>query len=398
MLIGVVGKANVGKSTFFKAATLAEAEIANYPFTTIEKNEGVGFVRVDCVDKEFGIDCKPKFGYCIKNNRFVPVHMIDVAGLVPGAHLGKGRGNQFLDDLRQADVLIHVIDISGGTNAQGEVIEPLSYDPAEDVRFLEEEIDMWFFGILKKPWGRFSKQLKQEGKEIEKEITKQFSGLKIEEGSVREAIERLNLDKDAYKWTEEQLKQFATLLRKKSKPMIIAANKIDVPGTEKNLEKLKREFPECIIIPCSAESELALKEAAKHNLIEYIPGENNFRMINENKLNEKQKNALDFIKEDILEKYGTTGVQDVLNDAVFKLLKYIAVFPVATAKLTDKDGNPLPDCFLIPEKSTALEFAFKVHTDIGENFIKAADLKTKKVIGKESTLKHLDVIEIMTKR
>src|SRR3989338_5626200 len=139
MLIGVVGKANVGKSTFFKAATLAEVEIANYPFATIKPNHGTGYVRVDCAEKFFNVKCNPRFGYCIEGIRFVPVDMLDVAGLVPGAHEGKGMGNQFLDDLRQADALIHVVDVAGTTNEKGEPITPGSYDPADDIKFLEEE-------------------------------------------------------------------------------------------------------------------------------------------------------------------------------------------------------------------------------------------------------------------
>lgn len=398
MLIGVVGKANVGKSTFFKAATLAEVDIANYPFTTIEKNEGVGFVKIECAGREFKVECKPKFGYCLNNKRFVPVHMIDVAGLVPGAHLGKGRGNQFLDDLRQADVLIHIVDISGSTNENGGPVPALSYDPAEDIKFLEEEIDMWFFGILKKPWERFSRQLQQEGKKIEKEVAKQFSGLKITEEIVKEAIRSLNLEQDPTKWSEKELKNFATFLRKKSKPMIIAANKIDVPGAAKNLEKVKKEFQDYIIVPCSAESELALKEAAKHHLIEYVPGSRDFKIAEEKELSDRQKNALSFIKKGILEQHGSTGVQEVLNKAVFELLGYIAVFPVATNKLADKDGNILPDCFLVPQNTTTQDFAFKIHTDIGADFIKAIDLKTKQIIGKEAHLKNLDVVEIVTKK
>ncbi len=398
MLIGCVGKANVGKSTFFKAATLADVEIANYPFTTIDKNQGIGFVKVDCAEREFKVKCNPKFGYCTGSRRFIPIEMIDVAGLVPEAHLGKGHGNAFLDDLRQADALIHIIDISGGTNEHGEPITPLSYDPANDIRFLETEIDMWFYGLLKKSWEKFAKQVRQEQKEIEEEVAKQFSGLKIDEGMVKKVFDRLKLNTDATAWAEGQLRQFATELRKVSKPIIIAANKIDFPGSEENLEKLKREFPDYMITGCSAESEVALKEASKHGLISYIPGEDNFEIIDINKLNEKQKNALNFIKRNILEKYGTTGVQDVLNKAVFEMLDYIAVYPVANPRLQDQFGNILPDCLLVPKDTTALKFAFKVHTDIGNSFIKAIDLKTKKVIGKESKLNDGDVIEIVTSK
>src|SRR3989338_977131 len=115
MLIGVVGKPSTGKSTFFKASTLADVEIANYPFTTIKPNRAVVFVKIECVDKEFGKQCSPRIGYCVNGKRFVAVELLDVAGLVPGAHEGKGLGNQFLNDLNQADALIHIVDISGST-------------------------------------------------------------------------------------------------------------------------------------------------------------------------------------------------------------------------------------------------------------------------------------------
>lgn len=398
MLVGVVGKANVGKSTFFKAATLAEVEIANYPFTTIKKNEGFGFVKVDCVDKEFDAKCQPKHGYCLKNKRFVPVQLIDVAGLVPGAHEGKGMGNQFLDDLRQADALMHIVDISGSTNEKGEPVPSGSYDPANDIKFLEIELDMWYLRLIKKGWGEFSKKVVQEKSEIPKALAKHLSGLGINEKLIEELLKKLNLGENIAEWDDDTLKKIAIELRKITKPMIIACNKIDVQGAAETFTRIENEFPEHMLIACSAESELALKEAAKHDLIEYIPGEANFEATKEEKLSDKQKQALDFIKNNILKKYNSTGVQEVLDKAVFELLKHIAVFPVATPKLTDKDNNILPDCFLVPENITALDFAFKIHTDIGNNFIKAVDLKTKQVIGKEHNLKNRDVIEIVTSK
>ena len=162
MLVGIVGKPNVGKSTFYKAATLAEAEIANYPFATIKPNEGVGYVRLPCADKDFNTQCNPRTGFCVNHFRFVPIQLLDVAGLVAGAHEGKGMGNQFLDDLRQADVLIHVIDVAGSTNDKGEPIVVGGHDPAVDVRFLEVELDMWYLGILKKGWEKFARTVTQE--------------------------------------------------------------------------------------------------------------------------------------------------------------------------------------------------------------------------------------------
>ena len=398
MLVGLVGKPNCGKSTFFKESMLAEVAIAPYPFTTIAKNEGVGFVKVDCVDKEFNTKCNPRFGYCIESKRFVPVELLDVAGLVPGAHEGKGMGNQFLDDLNQADVLIHIIDVAGSTNEKGESVPVLSYDPANDIKFLEHELDMWYLRLIEKGWERFARTVNQERPELKKAVAKQLSSLRVTEKLVESIIQKLGLEQDIMKWDRNTLAKIATELRKATKPMVIACNKIDVEGAYENFEKLKKEFQDYLLVPCSAEVELALREASKHELIKYIPGESNFEIINQEKLTEKQKNALEFIKAEVLDKFGSTGVQKVLDIAVFELLKYIAAYPVATNKLTDKDGNILPDCFLVPNNITALEFAFKVHTDIGNNFIKAIDQKTKLVVGKEHKLKHGDVIEIITSK
>jgi ribosome-binding ATPase YchF (GTP1/OBG family) len=399
MFVGIVGKPSCGKSTFFKAATLAEVDIANYPFTTIKPNHAVGFVKLDCVDKEFDKQCNPREGFCIHHKRFVPIDLMDVAGLVPGAHKGLGMGNQFLDDLRQADALVHVIDISGSVNEKGEPVEPLSYDPANDVKFLEEEIDMWYLSIIDKGWDRFVRTVMQEKGNIARAIGKQLSGLKVTEEMTEDVIKQLNLDiTKPNDWTPEQLKQLAVELRKITKPIIIAANKIDVPGAEKNYERLKEEFLDHIIIHCSAESELALREAAKHDIIDYVPGNNTFKIIDSSKLNDKQKAALDFIQTNVLDKFSSTGVQEVLDRSIFDLLKYIAIFPGGVNKLEDQHGNVLPDCFLLPEGSTALDFAFRIHTDIGKAFIRAIDVKTKRTVGKEHLLKHRDVVEIVTGR
>ena len=394
MLIGIIGKANCGKSTFFKASTLAEILIANYPFATIKPNHGIGYVKIDCVDKEFKVNCNPHEGFCIKNIRFVPIDLLDVAGLVPGAHMGRGMGNQFLEDLRPADLLIHVIDISGSTNEKGEPVKALSYDPLKDIKFLEEELDMWYFQILKKGWEKFVRSLQQEKKSIAFSLAKQLSALKVTEEIIKESIK--DFSESVTNWTNKDLKKLASILRKKTKPIIIAANKIDVPGSEKNLEKIKKNFPEEIIIPCSAESELALREAAKKELISYIPGENHFEIPQEQKLKENQLKALDFINKNILKNFKSTGVQDILDTAVFKILKYIAVFPGGINNLTDSEGRVLPDCFLLPENSTALDFAYKLHTDFGKNFIRAINVKTKRTIGKDYILKNRDVIEIIS--
>ncbi len=396
MLIGIIGKPNCGKSTFFKASTLVDVEIANYPFATIKPNHGISYVKIDCIDSFFKVQCNPREGYCLSHKRFVPVELLDVAGLVPDAHLGKGLGLEFLNDLNQADALIHVIDVSGSTNEKGEVLAPLTYDPRNDIKFLETELNYWYLNILKKGWDKLARTMQQDKKEIAKTLAKQLSGLKVTEEIMERVMKTLNFHESPLKWTEDDLLSLATELRILTKPMIIAANKIDIPGAYKNFERIKEEFPNYTIIPCSSESELALKEATKHNLIEYIPGNNDFKILGN--LSDQQQKGLNFIKENILQKYNSTGVQEILNSIIFDILKYIAIFPGGLNKLSDSKGNILPDCFLMKENSTALDFAYRLHTDFGKNFIKAIDVKSKLPVGRDHKLKHLDVIEIMASK
>jgi ribosome-binding ATPase YchF (GTP1/OBG family) len=178
--------------------------------------------------------------------------------------------------------------------------------------------------------------------------------------------------------------------------MIIACNKIDIPVGQENFKRLVRHFPEHKFVSCSSESELALKEASKAGLIEYLPGDSEFKIKNPSALNDKQLAALEFIRAHVLQKLGNTGVQQVLDAAVFDLLGYIAIFPGGVNKLEDSEGRVMPDCFLMPPKTTALDFAYKLHTDLGKNFIRAIDVRTKRTVGKEYVLKHRDVIEIVS--
>ncbi|MDP2925164.1 MAG: redox-regulated ATPase YchF [Nanoarchaeota archaeon] len=393
MLIGLVGKPSCGKSTFFKASTLADVLIASYPFATIRPNHGIGYVKIDCIDKEFNVKCNPHKGYCINSKRFVPVDLMDVAGLVEGASEGKGLGNEFLNDLTSADAFVHIVDVSGETDSSGK--ETKGYDPVFDVKMLENELDLWYLGILNKVWKGFARIVQNTKQELHKAIANQFSGLKVSEDDVKRILVKgkYNIEKPN-EWTEEDLRRFSHDLRHFSKPMIIAANKIDRPDSAANLKRLREAYPELIIVPCSADSELSLRLANNTGLIEYIPGEKGFKLLKE--LSEKQKSALDLIKKNVLDIYGSTGVQEVLNKVVFELLKYIAIFPAGVHKLADSKGNILPDCFLLPAGSTALDFAFAIHSDFGKNFIKAIDVRTKQAVGKEHKLKHRDGYEIVT--
>ncbi|WP_290597772.1 MULTISPECIES: redox-regulated ATPase YchF [unclassified Archaeoglobus] len=382
--IGIAGKPNAGKSTFFKAATLADAEIASYPFTTIKPNIGVGYVRVKCVCQELGVECRE----CIDGWRFIPVKLIDVAGLVPDAHKGRGLGNEFLDNLRQSEAVIHVVDASGSTDEEGNEIGVGERDPIEDVNFLYHEIDMWLYGILKRNWEKIMRRMKAEKRDAVKFLTEQLAGLGFEEWMIREAIKGFG---DVSKLDDDGLKQFAVELRKRRMRMVIAANKADKAPKEL-LERLI-SLPE-ITVPTSAAYELILRTAAKNGYIKYLPGDSDFEIVKE--LNEKQVKALERIR-NFLKEFGSTGVQSAINKVVFDVLDYIVVYPVEDEnKFTDTKGNVLPDAMLVKRGTTARELAYMIHTDIGKHFIYALDARTKMRIAEDHELKNNDVIKIVS--
>jgi ribosome-binding ATPase YchF (GTP1/OBG family) len=393
MKIGIVGRPSCGKSTFFKAATLIDVKIASYPFTTISPNSGMAYVKIKDLAAEFGKVSNPREGYVKQGWRFVPFELMDVAGLVEGASEGKGLGNEFLNDLSAADAFIHVVDMSGEFDGAGKPVPDGNYDPSLDIKIIERELDLWYVGILKKVWKLFARMLEMQHSNFAEAVAKQFSGLKVSPEDVKHVVLKSNVNPEhPSKWTEEEIFKFAQMLRRYTKPMVIAANKVDRPNGRKNYEKIKSEF-DYPIVACFADGELALREADKHGLIFYIPGEKTYEVKKE--LSEKQKQALDNIQKTINE-FGSTGVQEVLNKTVFDVLKYICIFP-AGDKLCDSKGNVLPDCYLMKQGSTALDFAYRLHSDIGKNFVKAIDVRTKKAVGKEHQLKHMDGFEIITK-
>ena len=308
MLIGIVGKPNVGKTTFFRALSLMDVESANYPFTTIDANKGIGFVRNNpCVDIELGVQCNPRYGYCKEHIRFLPVDLIDVAGLVPGASEGRGLGNKFLTDLNMADALIQVVDASGSTDEEGKTVKLGSYDPTLEISFLLKELENWLFGIFKKNFEKIGTSQRVKKLKTLTILSEYLKGsLGSTEYQIGVALKDYNLvDKNISNWNDEELLNFTKKIRALSKPIIIAANKIDLPGAKENIERLKKQFPEILIIGCSAESEIALKNAEKNKIIYYLPGANTFKILKKD-ISEKQKKALEFIKTNILDKYGST--------------------------------------------------------------------------------------------
>lgn len=372
MLVGIVGAPNSGKSSFFKAATMIDVKIASYPFTTISPNKGIAYVTAKCPCTELKIKCEPQNSSCINGTRMIPVELLDVAGLVPGSHAGRGRGNQFLNDLIRGDLLIHIVDSSGLTDAEGN--PTIGYDPCKNVEFLEREIELWFASVIKRNFEKIKD--KDKAQEI-------LAGLGVKKQHIDIVLSKTG-----------SLEKIAKELRTLSKPIIIAANKIDLQSSEANLERMKKTFQSMTVVPCSAEAEIALRTAAKAGIIEYIPGEGDFKILKP--VTQQQAEALEFVKK-LLKKFGSTGVQKCLNTAVFDFLGYRTVYPVENeTKFSNKKGQVLPDAHLMPPGSTARDLAYKIHTDIGEKFLYAIDCRTKKRIGADYILQDGDVISIVS--
>ena len=386
MQIGLLGKANVGKSTFFSAATETPVPTGNFPFTTIEPNVGIAYVKADCACKYFEISHENPL--CVNKVRFIPVKLIDVAGLVPGAYEGKGLGNQFLDDARQAEVLIHVVDIAGTTDIQGQPVPAGTHDPIEDVEFVQNEFDLWFVNILQREFDKITREIDQKRAKLTDGIAKRFTGLGIKDYQVHEALQKLNLiSKNPKEWSNSDIQTFVKELRKNTKPIIIAANKADLC---QDLDIIKK-ISDTTVVTCSAETELLLRKASKAGIVNYSPGDETFSIAENKEILPQQKKALDVVK------IQSTGIQKFLNIAVFDTLKFIVVYPVEDeTKLTNKDGDILPDAKLLPENSTAKDLAAVVHADIAKGFLHAIDCKTKQRIGGDHKLKNGDVIKIVS--
>jgi|TARA_B100001094_G_scaffold62480_3_gene58333 ribosome-binding ATPase YchF (GTP1/OBG family) len=424
--IGLVGKPNVGKSTFFSAATLAKVDIANYPFCTIEPNVGVAFVaaRLPCPCKDLrtrlesegriqpadnedprrGSLCEPRTGSCVAHRRLVPCFLVDIAGLVPGASEGKGRGNAFLADLANCDALIQVVDAAGSTDIEGnpqgsqqtKAVAQLRI--REEIQFLSQELDAWISGLLFDGWTRGVRRVQAEGeKGLVTYLQEQLTGLGATFQSISLAFESFKKQHtelgSPWDWEQSVIFSLAFEIRRILFPIHIAANKFDIAPPEV-LEGI--EVNGCLI-PCMADVELALRRASSANLIEYVPGEDSFQYPAQNSLSEAQNKALDHMLERLSINKGT-GVSSMIDTVLFDELNHIVVYPVQDeTHWTDGDGKILPDAFVVPFGIQAKTLAFKVHSDLGDGFIRGVDGRTRRVVGSEHELIDGDVLKIHAK-
>lgn len=395
--IGLIGKTNTGKTTFFNSATLASAEISNYPFTTKQPNIGNAHAITLCVHREFNVQDQPRNSRCIDGWRFVPIELVDLPGLIKGAWEGKGLGNQFLSIAAQSDALLHIVDVSGSIDASGKIAEPGSGDPVADVSDIEEELVMWYLKLFEANRDKISRVI-ESGADPISAITEVFRGIGVKEEHVKAALSANNLtDVKLDDFGPQQSRDFCWTLRDVSKPTLIVANKVDLPSATENFRRLREEFKDTIIVPSSADAELTLRRAESKGLIKYIPGDERFDIKDATALNEKQKWALSFIRKDILGEYMRTGVQFAINVAVFKLLKMNAVYPVADVqKMSDKHGNVLPDVYLMKSGSTVEDLAREVHSELAKGLLYAMDARDGLRLPTNYQLKDRDVLSIIS--
>jgi ribosome-binding ATPase YchF (GTP1/OBG family) len=387
--IALAGKPNAGKSTFYTAATRSEVDVANYPFTTIDANRGVTHARTECPCLEREERCGNE--HCHDGKRYVPVELLDVAGLVPGAHEGRGLGNQFLDELTNADVIVNVVDASGATNEEGEPVEVGTHDPLEDVDFIEAEMDLWLAGIVDRNWETVERQSRSPGFDIEEAVTDLMTGFGATEYDVAGVLRGMEYSEDPVQWTGGDREALARGIRRRTKPIVVVANKIDVAPAENVQQLLELDKP---VVPATAQGELALRRGADAGFIDYDPGDEDFEITGD--VSSDQADALEDLRE-TMQEYGGTGVQQALDHAVYDLLEMVTAFPVQDAsKWTDAKGNVLPDAFLLESGSTPVDLAYAVHSDIGDGYLHAVNAKTSREVGESYELQEGDVIKIVS--
>ncbi|MFC4358860.1 redox-regulated ATPase YchF [Halobium salinum] len=388
--IALAGKPNAGKSTFYKAATLADVDIANYPFTTIDANRGVTHARTRCPCLDREERCGDE--HCHDGKRYVPVELYDVAGLVPGAHEGRGLGNQFLDELSNADAILHVVDASGATNEEGEPVEPGSYDPVDEVTFIEEEMNQWLAGIVARNWESVQRKSRSPDFDLDDALTDLLTGFGASEYDVAAVLREVEYPEDPIQWTDEDRERLARELRARTKPIVLVANKVDA-APDGTVERLREETGKTVV-PATADGELALRKGVEAGVVDYDPGDEDFEILGD--LSGSQEQGLEKIRE-VMTEYGGTGVQDALDEAVYGLLDHLTAFPVQNeSKWTDGQGNVLPDAFLLPRGSTPRDLAYAVHSDIGDGYLHAVDARENRRISDEQELEEGDVIKIVS--
>lgn len=305
----------------------------------------------------------------------MPIELLDVAGLVPGAHMGKGLGNRFLDDLRHADALVHVVDVSGTTDAEGKATR--GYDPSQDIVWLRSEIVRWIQGNLMQRWGNIKRRHTATKSTSVETLQINFSGYGSTAVVVARCLDRLQLKEPLQDWSDETVEQVVNAFVDEKFPTVIALNKIDHPDADKNIAKIAKMNDPKTLVLCSAISEVFLRRLAKQGFVRYVEG-SEFVDTREDlieageadggglkELDEKLKTRIDNLRDLVLYRFGSTGVHQVLSRAA-ELLGLVPVFPVrniGTFASGDRDSGVFRDCVLVKKGSTVGDVYRKIMGD-----------------------------------
>ncbi|KAL0587653.1 hypothetical protein ABG067_002672 [Albugo candida] len=415
VIIGCVGKPSAGKSTFFNAVTDGKAKTGNFPFTTIEPNEGITYFmsQCPCVAKNKSSVCQPRYGKCVQGTRHIPIKLLDVAGLIPGASEGAGLGNKFLDDLRHANVLMHIIDVSGRTNEKGE--ETIGYDPINDAEWLTREIHSWIYTNLHKRWNTIARRHQATKSTLLKTFLNQLSGYGASASLIGPMLDQLGYKDpcDLSTWSDREIAGLVSQFMSDRFPTILVLNKVDHGGeTDKNIERIVEKYGSNHCFVCSAAAECFLRAAVKQRYIDYEPGSMFFSTAEDEAqtgstesgsaslipADTKIANRLAKVSDMVLFRYGSTGVRAAINAAV-QACDVVVVYPVKSLKKfsTNPNGKGVfGDAILIKRDSTIRELAFRVSQNVGYHFAFAEGEDGRKLAEDDPIVQDKMIIKITT--
>ncbi|XJO76292.1 hypothetical protein BDV3_006836 [Batrachochytrium dendrobatidis] len=360
----------------------ATAKVGNFPFTTIKPNQGMAYVLIDCPCSRFDKQslCKPRYGKCVQGKRHVPIKILDVAGLVPGASQGNGLGNQFLDDLRTADALIHVVDVSGTTDESGKVT--VGYNPINDIDWLKSEISNWIYFNLWKKWGNIVRRHMATRSSTAETLQLQFSGYGANLAMVNRFLDKFPDKRSLDMWNSDTVMMMVNAFIAERFPTLVALNKIDLPDSDKNIDLISRKYGQDNIVLVSALAETFLRKLHKQKFIKYHEGTDVFELAEDQvdpsveekllTLDDKARNRLERVQDLVLFRYGHTGVQECLQQMI-ALLKLVPVFPVRninsfSSSSGTRMGGVFRDCMFVQPGTTIRQLAGMVHPDLDKYY------------------------------
>jgi len=267
----------------------------------------------------------------------------------------------------------------------------------EEIAFLQAELDAWVGNLLTDGWQRGVRRVQAEGeKGLLSFIHEKLSGLGatpvLVAGAFSAFKEAYPVETQPWDWDEGTLRALGHHLRTSLFPVAYAANKWDVApeGSETHLGEHR-------LHPCMADVELALNRANEAGLIHYRPGEDRFEIPSPDRLNEAQTKALAHMASR-LGRLNSTGLAPLFDHVLFDMLERMVVYPVQDEqRWVDGDGRVLPDALVVPAGTQAKPLAYRVHSDLGDGFIRGVDGRTKRVVGADHVLQDGDVLKIHAK-